>query len=228
MRSHWQKYLVYVSLAFVAYYIYTHRLSQWFEVKSYVYLSLSVVSLLLGFVFDAISWKKILEPFATTISYTEAFASTGINIFAKYIPGKVLMIVGRAAFVSKKQGEISKLSGISLYAQLLSIIAGFVIGSFALFQSTISVKLKTALCLFMVLVFIWILSEKVKQQSIYILNKFLGKSLKIIHLSAYNTIKQLPWFAAIWFFWSLGFALLRMAFFYIDKVFIMDCSGYAL
>ncbi len=73
------------------------------EINSYFFMGVSILFLLLGILVLNLNWKNILkQSFNLNISYKDAVVSNGLSIFTKYIPGKVLVIMGRALYISKK------------------------------------------------------------------------------------------------------------------------------
>jgi uncharacterized membrane protein YbhN (UPF0104 family) len=100
-----------------------------FEVVSFNYgwLALSAFLLWLGFVLSTFAWRKALNLHGIEISRRMAVVSHGLSVFAKYIPGKIWVILGRASYVAKKSFKVSDLSYISLKEQLLYILLGLLI-----------------------------------------------------------------------------------------------------
>lgn len=79
--------------------------------------------------------------FEIDTSFRLAIVSTGLSIFTKYIPGKVLVILGPAAYVSAATKHPVKLtSTASLVAQLMVLWSGSILGCITMFSSQIPEK----------------------------------------------------------------------------------------
>ena len=99
------------------------------EIISYPALIGSFVLLAAGFVAQAFCWKTALEVHQYPTSMRKAVISQGLSVFAKYIPGKIWVIIGRAGYLSKDKEELKARSLVSLKEQLIYLWAGFLISS---------------------------------------------------------------------------------------------------
>lgn len=91
-------------------------------------LIISLLFLWSGFFVSTLSWGYALKIHKVHINTQLAVVSHGLSVFAKYIPGKVWVILGRAAYVSERtQNKVSDLSFISLKEQLLYILLGLLL-----------------------------------------------------------------------------------------------------
>jgi glycosyltransferase 2 family protein len=121
--------LLYLSFIFLIAYLIK------FDYLKFSHLSLNflplIFSLLLlwsGFFVTTLSWGYALNVHDVKIDTHLAVVSHGLSVFAKYIPGKVWVILGRAAYVSERtQNKVSNLSYISLKEQLLHILLGLLL-----------------------------------------------------------------------------------------------------
>lgn len=123
------KILLYASLPFVIYYLIKFDYLQFKTLQlNYVYLGISIVFLWLGFVFSTVAWNYALKLHKEKTTLRLSLVSHGLSVFAKYLPGKIWVILGRASYVANKtKGKTSKLSYISLKEQLLYILLGLII-----------------------------------------------------------------------------------------------------
>jgi uncharacterized membrane protein YbhN (UPF0104 family) len=120
---------LYLSVLFLVYYLIKFDYLSLNSVNlNYYRLIPAVVLLWLGFFLSTISWKYALKFHGYTINNRLAVVSHGLSVFAKYVPGKVWVILGRAAYVgNQKSLKISELSFVSLKEQLLYILLGLII-----------------------------------------------------------------------------------------------------
>ncbi len=91
-------------------------------------LLVSILMLFAGFVVNALCWWKALRLHGAEARPVEALISHGLPVFAKYIPGKVWVVLGRAARASRFTGHSMKsLSFVSLKEQVVYAWTGLLI-----------------------------------------------------------------------------------------------------
>lgn len=121
--------LLYVSVLFVIIYLISHDLLKIPEIGNPYLFVLSVVALLAGFVLDVAGWHLIAKQAIPGLKPGYSFVGSGKYLLTKYIPGKIWVIVGRAAYLNRHyNGSMLFLSSGSLYYQLVAIIMGFIAG----------------------------------------------------------------------------------------------------
>ncbi len=209
MQRYWYKYLVYLSLAFLMVALYRADYLVIPEITSFYCLTGSLVFMLGGFAADALSWKSILNTSDFRVNTRECFASVGLSIFAKYIPGKVLIIVGRAAYISAQRNyPLSRISMLSLNAQFISLWVGLTLGTTGLFI------LGELLVWKWFILFLWTsLTVIIFSKAVHVI---LEKAIKLIcrkeilipQLNVISVLRVMPWFLACWGCWGIGFYLL--------------------
>ena len=212
MKKYWYKYFVYISLLFLALALYHADYLKVPIVLSFPSLVTSLFFLFMGFMNSALSWKEILKKSDYQVRLRECLAGTGLSIFGKYIPGKVWIIVGRAAYVSETgHYSLGRLSAISLNAQFIDLWAGLILGTIGLFiLGSFHWFSWVILCMLLGLTMI-IFTERIHNTSEYLLNAILRKEIKIPRLTIKATLAVIPWFVLSWFFWSLGFYALFLS-----------------
>ncbi len=162
-----------------------------------------------GFAADALSWKAILNTSNIRVNTRGCFASVGLTIFAKYIPGKVLVIVGRAAYISERMSyPLGRISMLSLNAQSISLWVGLTLGTTGLF-----IMGKLPVWKWFIL-FLWTsLTVIIFSKVVHVLfEKFIKfiyrKEILLPQLNVISIIKVMPWFLACWGCWGIGFYFL--------------------
>lgn len=179
------------------------------EITSFYCVIGSFVFLFGGFATDAFSWKSTLNASKFRANSKESLASVGLNIFAKYIPGKVLVIVGRAAYISERKNyPFGRISILSLNAQFISLWVGLTLGTSGLFI------LGEFLIWKWFILFLWISLTVIIFSKV--VHKLLEKAIKFIfhkeilipQLNVISVLKIMPWFLTCWVCWSIGFYLL--------------------
>ena len=206
-------YLIYISIIFLILTLFRADYLIIPDIKSIMSLIISFILLFIGFFMQALNWKQILKN-DMPISMTEAIASVGLTVFTKYIPGKVLVIIGKVAYISTRYDNYSKLklTKKAFYAQIIVLWLGMLFGSFLFFQSNsfYSYRVYFLLCLIFstLIVFTNFIQDWLKL--IYL--KFFNKELYIKALTLNSLINVLPSFIAYMIIFSLSF------YFFIDSI----------
>jgi len=171
---------------------------------------------ILSFVFLAVSLYRaeylvILATNNIFISYADAIRSVGLAIFTKYIPGKVLLILGKAEYIANAyQQERKVTSAISLQTQLITLWVGYTLGCIGLYMlggfstykwSYLAVLLWLILSLLVFLPLVKVTTEKM-------IAWLFKKKINIPTLSFRQVFASLPAFIGNWLAWSLSFYFL--------------------
>ncbi len=203
--------LIYASLAFLIYKLISNEFLMMPEIRSYRYLLLSVFFVFVGFCFQAVSWQKVLNGFGLNVTLTDAVASVGMTIFAKYIPGKIWMVTGRAAYLSHYSGTpLKKTTFSSLYAQLFSIWTGLTLSLLVLSDSSNMAVWGLPIGLPWAVLSILLFYNALHLAGELTLRLFRNRTVKITRLGFWQVLRISPWFLGMWLFWSVGFFMLVM------------------
>ncbi len=217
MTKSWHKYLIYVSLVFLAVALYRADYLRAPRILSVFHLILSFLFLCCGFIMNAVAWKKILEKSNYHIRLGDCLAGFGLSIFGKYIPGKIWMVMGRAAYIAEKSDiSLGKLSAVSLNMQFIAIWIGLVFGLIGMLLLD-GWHLWGWFIVFLWLFFSIILFSQFAHGKIeHSVKVILRKEITIPRLSPGSTLSILPWFVIYWALWSLGFCLLVTSLIHVD------------
>ena len=209
MKS-WFKCLIYISLVFLAIALYKSNYLKVPHIFSSSALTASFLLLFAGFLANAISWKHVLKESNYDIDLGVCIAGLGLSIFSKYIPGKIWMIVGPAAYISDKYHyPLGTLSVISLNAQFIVIWSGLVFGMIGMYLLGVGWHLWGWLILSLWLVLtVVIFSKLVHAKAEHAIRIILRKDITFPNLTIKSTIAVMPWFVCNWAFWSIGFYML--------------------
>jgi uncharacterized membrane protein YbhN (UPF0104 family) len=205
--------LIYLSLAFLVVYLYKF---DYLRVKGLdldpAYIIPGTILLWGGFVMSTFSWWKALKIHDIHVSRRLALISHGLSVFAKYIPGKVWTILGRASFISLEDHSIRSASYISLKEQLIYVWLGLLIGIgpllyFYPFSGFV------ILVVFLTIFFTFFLYSKgFHQFVIRLLSKLIRKKLEVPLVTIREVIPLILYVLAYWGLWMLAFYLFVMAF----------------
>ncbi len=209
MKS-WFKCLIYISLVFLAIALYKANYLKVPHIFSPSALTASFLLLFAGFLANAISWKCILKESNYDIDLSACIAGLGLSIFSKYIPGKIWMIMGPAAYISDKYHyPLGTLSVISLNAQLIVIWLGLILGMIGIHLLGEGWHLWSWLILSLWLVLtIVIFSNLIHTRTERVIRFLLRKDIALPNLPVKSTLAVTPWFVCNWAFWSIGFYML--------------------
>jgi len=146
------------------------------------------------------------------VSTGAAISSAGLSVFAKYIPGKLLVVLGKAGYINKKYGYPNdRLITLSFTDQFISLWSGLIVGAIGLsFIKDTGYYALIILVAWIVLTLV-IFSSKPHQLVEQLIKRFLNKSFNIPSLSFKEVLKVLPWFFLYWILVSAGFYFLCQA-----------------
>jgi uncharacterized membrane protein YbhN (UPF0104 family) len=168
----------------------------------------SFVFLFAGFMVNVISWEKMLQASNYKVPWGDCLAGFGLSIFGKYIPGKIWMIVGRAAYVSEKgQYSLGALSAVSLKTQFIAIWFGLIFGMIGLFLLRGWHLWSWMILLTWVVLTVVIFSRFLHEKAERLICKLLRKEIVLPRLSISAILGVMPWFAGYWALWTVGFYL---------------------
>ena len=200
--------LLYLSMGFVIYYLYQFDYIIISNLNFNLRLLIpSVLLLWLGFIVSTLSWKTSLKAHDINITTGDAIYSHGISVFAKYMPGKIWVILGRASIISEKTSSLSILSTISLKEQLLYLLIGLVISATSLPFLLINPVIKIFVILTAIALLFFLFSEKIYTLSINIFEKIFNKKLAVPFISIKQAASYSYAIIGYWFLWSTGFFL---------------------
>jgi len=131
---------------------------------------------------------------------------TGLNIFGKYIPGKMWMVMGNAVYVSEKCGyPLTQLSILFFRSQIIGLWCGLILGIIGLILIN-SIHILNWVGIVSIIVFsLVIFSKKAHGFFLVSLKKIFHKDFNLPFLSFGDTVSLLPIFSAGWLLWGIGF-----------------------
>lgn len=201
--------LLYISFIFLIIYLYNQDYidTDWKQISLWP-LGLSVILFFIGITFSSISWWKSLQVHDILISKSLAIVSHGLSIFAKYIPGKIWVIMGRATYVSAWNHSFTAASVASLKEQLIYVWVGLGVSAIPMFMfyglDYFSIMVMAIFLAFSFFIF----SEGFNRFIIRILNRILKKELNIPAISLRNSLSIALYCLVYWVIWMAGFFFL--------------------
>ncbi len=179
------------------------------DIKNFNSLIYSFILLFSGFIFNGLSWGKLLKTNYKSIKNKDSLSSVGLSVFGKYIPGKLWVILGRSEIISKKYYLPRKdITTLSLTAQFISIWMGLIIGSLGLIFIK-SFKAYSILIIVFLLVLSLIIFTNLFQKSFnYLSYRIFKKTFFLPSISLKKTFSVLPWYFINWLLWCCAFYFL--------------------
>jgi len=212
MKTEWHKYFIYFSLIFLIVVLYKAHYLEIPRVYAPFSLFLSFVCLLGGFMANTLAQQRLLQKFVFHISIRQVLAMEGLNIFSKYIPGKVWMIMGKAIYLAdKKKYPIGELSLLFLHVHVVVLWCGLLLGICGLWAND-ALHLLSWMGLGILGLFTLVLiSKTVCNAALGLANKVLKKDYRLPDLNLSKSLFLLPWFLGGWILWGCGFFLLAVS-----------------
>ncbi len=182
------------------------------EITNVTALVLSFGCLFAGFYASSFSWLVALRTRGVSHRMREAVVSQGLSIFAKYIPGKIWVILGRAGYLSGDKSGLKKRSFISFMEQAVYLWAGFLISAvptiiFYRFQwiSYLVLIIITGLTLFLFV-------ERIHRWVTGLIRKIFKREVDLPLVRLRQSLPLIGAVTLIWVAWTAGFYLFMMAF----------------
>jgi glycosyltransferase 2 family protein len=199
-------YFLYLSLLGVVYSLYKSDYLLVPEIRNVWHLSLSIVFLSAGILIQCFNWKIALKIFHIKIDSKNAIISHGQSIFMKYVPGKVMSVLGRSMYISREYGlSISKTTSASLIAQLLSLGTGASFALVYIFNDQIPSAYKISIFLFLFLILTFFILFNSIRKAVYSLGLKFKKRIILPKVEPIRFITAFPFFYISWFLAGVGF-----------------------
>jgi uncharacterized membrane protein YbhN (UPF0104 family) len=209
MKREWHKYIIYVSLIFLGYGLYRAEYLKIPTVFSPWPLLSSFLLMFAGFVFGAFAQQRLLSVSGFYISGSHSLAMMGLNIFGKYIPGKMWLVMGKAVYLSQHyKYSISSLSLLFVQAQIVTLWSGLALGIAGLLINGGYHLLSLTGLLLLGCFTVFVLSGFWHKKIEHVINRLFKKQIDLPSLSIKEFIFIMPWFLVPWICWGLGFFFL--------------------
>lgn len=206
--------LIYVSFGFLIYYFNKKGFIDLRELNINIpLLVLSVFLLWVGFLMSALSWSQALIVYGERISRNKAIYSHGLQIFAKYIPGKIWTILGRASLAAPSNTSFKKYSFISLKEQLIYVWTGLIISIVPLLVFYDLNLYFLLVCLLLVFLTGILFNKWFHNLSIRIIRKVSSKFPEIPFLTLSDSKSIIFFCLGYWFLWMAAFYLMSLSLF---------------
>jgi len=172
----------------------------------------SMLLLFAGFFASTVSWRIALRSHGIRITLRDAVVSHGQSIFAKYIPGKVWVILGRAGYISENKKALKNSTFVSFKEQIIYTWVGFVISVVPTvffyrieWLTIILVAMITGLSLFLFV-------APIHRWGVNIISKTIKRKFELPVISFRQSLPMIGSTGLIWLCWTLAFFLFMKVF----------------
>lgn len=173
----------------------------------------AVALVLLGFAANVAGWRASLALFGFPVDGAEATAALGLSVMGKYLPGKVWALVGRASYSALRHDwPVVRLSGVSVYAQFVTLWLGLVLGTagvVALGGSAAWLPVAGAVAAALSLV---LFTAPGRRWSMRLMSRFTGQRAPSGEVAPGPLSAVVGWYLLAWLAWAGGFVALANAF----------------
>ena len=209
MKKKWHFYIIYISLIFLLFALHKKKYLVIPAIYSGYNFALSFVFLFLGFILSAVSQQRFLVKAGYPISTPQSISMVGLNIFTKYIPGKIMTVMGKAIHLSELKGiSVLQASVLFLQIQFVTLWCGLVLAIIGMFFIDIGFHLSwiglIGFVLFSIVIFSGYVCDKFKMIS----RKVTNRDITICSLPMIIITRSIHWFFGAWLLWGVGFYFL--------------------
>ncbi len=208
MRKLFFNALIYISLAFLLAFLYKYN---YIDVKGISFnpwlLGVSCIFLWAGFIGSALGWKKALSIHGIEVSRKEAISSHGLSVFAKFIPGKVWVILGRASKVSIIGHSLKTSSYASLKEQMVYVWLGLIQALVVFGVSHRNIELFVLVLLLIIALTLFNFSGWVRRIFAFVFKKVFKKELDIPRVGTKELFGLVGYIGLYWLLWDIAFWL---------------------
>lgn len=208
------KIFIYGSILALIYYLYNIDYLNFKNIElNYIYVSISILFLLGGFVFSAISWQFALKLHGPIINTRVAIVSQGMPVFTKYIPGRIWTILGRAALIQNKKYNFKFISFVSFKEQLIYLCLGFFISIYPILKTEKIREYSVIIIGLSLGLFLLLYSSSLQRWFENIWNKLFKKKIDLPKINIEEFFKLSIYIIFYWLLWTIGFYFLLLSVF---------------
>ncbi|MFW5657130.1 MAG: lysylphosphatidylglycerol synthase domain-containing protein [Bacteroidota bacterium] len=214
--------LLYASLIFFGWYLYRldYLVLEDVQIRIPWFLA-SLVFLFTGFILSSISWGYALKVHGYRIPALYAVFSHGLPVFAKYIPGKIWVILGRASYVASQKIPLKIASMVSLKEQLIYLTWGLLISILPVFLFTGNTWFGLLILLSAAGIIIVLFSPLFHRLLLNILARILKRPVDIPLINIADALKVSRVVVLYWICWTIAFYLLLISVFPQESALLM-------
>ena len=211
--------LLYISFVFLFFYLRTKGLLVIPDIQYPFWFALSVAMVFVGYLLDSKAWQIIARQEIPEVSYKHAFIGTGKYIFTKYIPGKVWIILGKAAYLKDKYNKsVINLTSYSFFYQLFNLLAASLTGVAIVYQLDLSLFWILVIMLVVFLVFFFFFQKPILRLASRLISHVFKKQIIIPEVSNKLSLDVFLISLSNWVLWAVAFYLFLLSMLPADSV----------
>jgi hypothetical protein len=175
-------------------------------------LLVSFLCVIGGFLANALALQRLLMTANIDIHFSRSVAMMGLNIFGKYIPGKIWVIMGRALYIAEKCNHpVADVSFVLLKGQLISVWCGLAFGMCGLVViDALGYVSWLGLGIFAVFT-LTLFSQRIQSMTLGAVNRVFRKTYHLPEIDLITSLAMTPWFMWGWVLWGCGFAFMAQS-----------------
>ncbi len=207
-KVNWFKLLIYLSLIFLIFFLIKSDLLKIPGIHHVPHILVATIFLVCALIMLSVRWFKMLAFVRLPISFSDGLISCGLSIYAKYIPGKFLMVFSKTTHIKRKYGY--KTDGLLMAAfndQLIAIWTGLLLGSVSFLYIQSNLLLAISVLVF-ILFSLSIFTDFFHSILRRLIKKFFKKDLNIKVVSYRIALRLLPYHLVYWLMIGFGFYFL--------------------
>lgn len=196
--------LIFVSFIFLFIYLWRIELI----IPAFPHAAWLVPSMLLlfaGFFVSTFSWKVALQTHGVRISMRDALVSHGQSVFAKYIPGKVWVILGRAGYVSDGKKALKNNTWFSFKEQIIYTWVGFTISVIPTLVFYGIRWITLILVMLVILITLFLFVPSIHRWFLSLVSRVIRREFDIPVISLHRSLPMIGATTLIWIAWTLAF-----------------------
>jgi uncharacterized membrane protein YbhN (UPF0104 family) len=206
-------YIVYLSLIFLFIYLYKKDIFVIPRNLDYRYVLFSIILLFLGEIFHGMQFWIILKRYGYFISVIDSIRAYGLNIFSRYVPGKVWVFVGPVTYIKGKYGyPLDSLLTVSLSSQFIGLWIVLTLSMVVLFLSKLSFIIKLLCIIAWIALTLIVFTRYFHNLVQWLFLKVAKKTINIPQISIKKYISIFPVYILSWICSTVGFYLLCLSF----------------
>jgi uncharacterized membrane protein YbhN (UPF0104 family) len=206
-------YIVYLSLIFLFIYLYKKDIFVIPHNLDHRYVLFSIILLFLGEIFHGMQFWIILKRYGYFISVIDSIRAYGLNIFSRYVPGKVWVFVGPVTYIKGKYGyPLDSLLTVSLSSQFIGLWIVLTLSMVVLFLSKLSFIIKLLCIIAWIALTLIVFTRYFHNLVQWLFLKVAKKTINIPQISIKKYISIFPVYILSWICSTVGFYLLCLSF----------------
>jgi len=207
--KNWFRYIFYASLVFLVFALIRADYLVIPRIYHPIRLVISLLLLFGGFLLNASSWSRMLKHGGLDVSWVDGVSSAGLSIFAKYIPGKFWVVMGRAEYIARKYNLPRKdLGSLSFDAQFIALWTALLLGTIGMLSIHSTDLYGLSVLLLFILLSLVIFTSLFHRFIEIIYFRITKKELTFPRLSFQKTIRIILWYTMSWGMWCVSFYFL--------------------